>query len=262
MKVISKKIKETFSLINHPVYLNQVISRKQNRSSFTLIELLVVIAIIAILASMLLPSLKQAKDMANRSRCGANQKQLGQVFAMYSNDYNEYNVRCYEGSPVTHPDGSNQTWSWEHTIFYAKYVNFQHGSGPSDSILCCPAYIPGYGVGFYPTTGYRRAEVGYDLNRYLGCAANNGNPPELKWVKLSQIKSPSIMIRLADAPGNGAYIYTNVDTGVPERGIAFRHRGVANIIFVDGHVEVRSLDNTPSRTGSGSAAWYYDNQER
>jgi len=56
---------------------------------FTLIELLVVIAIIAILASLLLPSLAKGKLKATSATCRSNQKQLMMAMLMYGHDNND-----------------------------------------------------------------------------------------------------------------------------------------------------------------------------
>ncbi len=62
----------------------------KSRKAFTLIELLVVVAIIALLISILLPSLSRARELSKRLVCGTQAKGFGTAVKIYANDNEEH----------------------------------------------------------------------------------------------------------------------------------------------------------------------------
>lgn len=71
--------------------------RRCNQKGFTLIELLVVVAIIALLISILLPSLSRARQQARRVVCGTHLQQIGRAWATYDAEYGGKPVPFYSG---------------------------------------------------------------------------------------------------------------------------------------------------------------------
>ena len=127
--------------------------------SFTLIELLVVIAVIALLASLLLPALTQAREMGRRIKCISNLKQLCLTAHLYAED---------NGGWMCAPNDVNNSYpnrGWVERLIGHGYINTPEVGKPS--ILVCPSFAPKvykdtgqvYGLD-RDTSGYRRIHIG------------------------------------------------------------------------------------------------------
>jgi len=127
----------------------------QSRSKgFTLVELLVVIGIIALLISILLPSLNRARETANRVKCASNLRQIGQAIQLYSNE----NKGAY---PRTIFDGTGG--------IYSQMVN-NIGSQASDPFVGTQGTVGTNNVGASLFLLLRTQEIGSEV---FTCPSSN-----------------------------------------------------------------------------------------
>lgn len=118
---------------------------RRTRSAFTLIELLVVIAIIALLVSILLPSLARARRTAIDLKCQVTQRSLGQAIQLYLDDQKD---------PVwfdTHPRSRLAFDHWNVVYALKDYVAGGDTGGPA---FICPAAVGELSVKFPETAAY------------------------------------------------------------------------------------------------------------
>ncbi|MCL2701184.1 MAG: type II secretion system GspH family protein [Phycisphaerae bacterium] len=103
----------------------------QHRRAFTLIELLVVIAIIALLVSILMPSLHKTKLVANATVCASNLRNITMSIFTYAADNDEYAMPAWESD-------TKIWWTDLRSRFVKSYL------GGSDQIFVCPSAGPPY----------------------------------------------------------------------------------------------------------------------
>lgn len=223
---------------------------------FTLIELLVVIAIIGILASMLLPALSQARNVAKSISCLNNEKQLFLSINAYANDYEQYLPPCYTyAGPAT----------WWEALAQNGYVPvYKTSGGANGGIMHCPSSTRTYSTGEVKVdAGYRFLNENYALNdrvcgyEWWGAGGGyfdiGGGNTRKQLMKIFVVRKASSTVlgmdaRAADNIGAGKCSYTihghptwkfrvsPNDSGVEaDWDTAGRHNKAANVFFVDGH---------------------------
>ena len=192
--------------------------KTQNKriKSFTLIELLVVIAIIAILAGMLLPALKTARNKAHAISCMANLAQQGKLFVMYQDLYNQYDPPL----PYSYLDYAkwfDYLYAMQKGIFPVKQhlatVKKDGTWGLPKGIYACPAQTK-WGQSFH-----------YARNHYFG-----GNGTNQATRNMKRIMKPSARVHTGDATveaDNDYLRYNRVDPRHPA--------ATFNVLMGDGH---------------------------
>jgi len=195
---------------------------------FTLIELLVVIAIIAILASLLLPALNNAREQGKKIRCTSNEKQIGTAFFMYAHDFNAYFPIAYDANGTV---GINRFWP----DFIGTYTN------TSDKINISEK--PFYKDTIYDCSSIKSVACASD---YKYCTVFwhfwDGTNTWVNYNNTKKIKKPSELGILAEGEYYDSFTYQNAYIGVMgllESGKRLRnpHMNSLNILYCDGSVK-------------------------
>lgn len=195
------------------------------------------IAIIAMLAALLAPALKQARNQARSIQCMNNLRQINLVLQQYAADHNGWYVPVY-----VEADGI----IWSRRLMTLNYL-----TDNTISRLRCPSYAPTAA----PGTAYQI--IGYGLND-IALPWNTGLNP-------AGVSNPAVLMIVMET----AYPYTNWYEVEPyayagaqddffQVAAIYAHQRGLNACFLDGHIERRTM-SIPCHTGGrgGELGSYY-----
>ena len=215
--------------------------RKGNLTGFTLIELLVVIGIIGVLISMLLPSLRKAREAAINVQCASNLRQVGMGLFAYLND--SKGAVFWRGEDLGR-DGmdwyayggreTGNTYTGPQGNFFNQWVPrpLNRYVGRGLEVFHCPKDdMPS--IWAQGWTCFEWVGTSYQFNAN-GCPFTPSQPgvdEGLAGVKLSSVKESTLKIVFLDA--------------CLGRGADWHGKFMGNIFFADGHVAMIPLPRTP-----------------
>ena len=229
---------------------------KRSKTAFTLIELLVVVAIIALLISILLPSLSAARRSAKTVICASNLRQIAIGWSIYAQDNRDMSIAARPdrlGGDDVYFVGNGHKYRPRWLIALGAAVEIYAFNQPSrenihqnvdNRLLVCPQVND--------WTSERNSSYGYNY-QYLttGCVPFSSACGRAG-LNEAAINRPTECILFGDAAIYDSGAFSGVTPGLyesnslfpPSVTIAFafptshfRHNGQKNIVFVDGHVK-------------------------
>jgi len=234
---------------------------------FTLVELLVIVAVLALLGASLLPSVAALRAKAAQARCANNLRILGAAWNTCADDYGgwllpaSFPSKEVVGLPEGCPSNAVQPGIWWSKL--AGYLPPEAFQGNQNVFSC-----PGDAKPVKANLNAKPLLLSYGYPDYFGYPYES-NP---QWAtcnayglhRRKNTKKPGatpVLIEMADYPGgkdSGSSISEHknsrmiVQAGGYGRELsawmAFRHCGLANVLFDDGHVEAVNADNPVSHS--------------
>jgi len=197
--------------------------RKVSQRVFTIIELLVVIAIISILACLLFPALKNVNDLAKKTHCGNNLKQITLGASSYVPDNNDWFFNWYDTAGVKE--------YWNKTLFLCGYL-----PEPKTSRVY---FCPGSSLRWRTTPSDEYYYSNYAYNGELGLWSPTWKD---RRARQGQVDKPSATVLSSDsgyatATGCGQVMKAeSLPLGDIYTTPGYAHTLRCNLVFVDGHV--------------------------
>ncbi len=208
----------------------------KRRIGFTLIELLVVIAIIALLMSILMPSLQRVKKQAMAVACQSRLRQWGIIFSIYTGDNN--------GFFETRPLGSNYEKMWP-TLLLPYYKDVK--------MRCCPAAKnPNTNTGSFATWGWKGGPLdsdwgwggswmpqeglfgSYGENRYvLNNSGDYWKRADVKNANTIPVFLDCMYVAISPMSTNTPPQFEGQRTNEMQFSCINRHMGCVNVLFMD-----------------------------